>query len=519
MKILAFASEAWETECMTRVLQDPATFGANSQCTLAVADTYLFQYESDFLHELIEHFPYTVCTLESRFRSWQVENEPEKPALDLEAWSQQYCHTRTLSSLINSNQHLAPWERACHYLPLSPKWREYIAADIIGWTTQLFDDVKPDVVLSIDRRNMPANIAQAIADTRKIPMLTLVPTRLGSRWIVRTDLGRGCSDFELQRIRAIEPTADELASISAIRVRLETDHPLYDSYTQEVTEQLETRAHSAGVTAIRSICGVLRNIASRHLKAGSRDRCIPVRRYDQAFWHLSFCQLRESLLRAWFMVGGFAGLLRTPPSGPYVLWMLHARPEESVSAVGDGLDESEEILWLRNNLPGDVKLVVKENALMLGTRRRGFYRALRREGISLVAPTVSSGPLIRGSLGLVGLSGTALLEALVIGKPALAVGHPEFEACLTGQGRLALTQFVDAIAPAKRVSSDELLPRYLTGLLRGSDERDIPFLAPLDTPQAEHFISSVAQRFMSGYLEVLRCQRSLNTDPDAAVEF
>ena len=87
-------------------------------------------------------------------------------------------------------------------------------------------------------------------------------------------------------------------------------------------------------------------------------------------------------------------------------------------------------------------MVVKENPMMIGDRRKKFYRWVSRQAsVILVDPLMSSYELIINSKGVIGISGTALLEAAILGKPTHAFGHPEFRDFMTSSGYDDLDKF------------------------------------------------------------------------------
>jgi capsule polysaccharide export protein KpsC/LpsZ len=76
-------------------------------------------------------------------------------------------------------------------------------------------------------------------------------------------------------------------------------------------------------------------------------------------------------------------------------------------------------------LPPGYDLVLKEHPLSIGRNPIAMLRRLRRrDNIQLVNPWTNSHDLIRAADGVVVISSTVGLEALLYGKPVLTLGQP-----------------------------------------------------------------------------------------------
>lgn len=106
---------------------------------------------------------------------------------------------------------------------------------------------------------------------------------------------------------------------------------------------------------------------------------------------------------------------------------LHVLPESATLSQSNFYFEEDLIRLLSDKLPIDSYIFVKENPLMIGERDLGFYKRIQKLGnVKLISPSVKGSDIMSISSGVVGLSGTALLEGLMLKKPVLVVGQPEF---------------------------------------------------------------------------------------------
>ena len=158
---------------------------------------------------------------------------------------------------------------------------------------------------------------------------------------------------------------------------------------------------------------------------------------------------------------------------PFFYFPLHLRPESSILTLGRGLDDEIALEYLVRKLPKEVYLVVKENPMMVGDRRKKFYRWVSRQtSVILVDPLMSSYDLIVNSKGTIGISGTALLEAAILGKPTHAFGHPEFRDFLTSFGYDDLDTFFNIALSDNKMLNNEVY-KYIGWALENGIELKI----------------------------------------------
>ncbi|WP_319475397.1 hypothetical protein [Marispirochaeta aestuarii] len=115
----------------------------------------------------------------------------------------------------------------------------------------------------------------------------------------------------------------------------------------------------------------------------------------------------------------------------YIYFPLHFQPERSSCPEGSVYTDQQILIqMIADRLPPDTYLYVKEHPSQymmtrgpLG-RRPSFYTDIRTiSKVILVDDFISSNLLIKNSIAVVTLTGTAGLEALLRGKPALVFGY------------------------------------------------------------------------------------------------
>ena len=209
---------------------------------------------------------------------------------------------------------------------------------------------------------------------------------------------------------------------------------------------------------------------------------------------LSFVELKQILVTYAHHLGLRIWGQTSLPQEPYFFWALHMRPEGSVLVLGDAREEIAELIRTADLIPEGYKLVVKENPEMFGLREFAFYRRLKRHRkIILVDPHFPTFEIIRRSTGVIGISGTVLLEAAIFEKPSYALGHPEFVGFIVGSGWNGQEIFFKNVLEKDFESPKAKILPYLAYVLKEGFENSIPFEGDLQSREAEQMIQKFAE--------------------------
>lgn len=108
----------------------------------------------------------------------------------------------------------------------------------------------------------------------------------------------------------------------------------------------------------------------------------------------------------------------------FIYYPLQVTPESSINTPAPYyVDQMRAIDAIRFAMPSDWMLVVKEHRASLGIRPTSFYRALRQKaGVHIAHAAMSSIELIKEAQVTISVTGSATLEAFLLGRPALVLG-------------------------------------------------------------------------------------------------
>lgn len=108
----------------------------------------------------------------------------------------------------------------------------------------------------------------------------------------------------------------------------------------------------------------------------------------------------------------------------FIYYPLQVTPESSINTPAPYyVDQMRAIDAIRFAMPSDWTLVVKEHRASLGIRPPSFYKELRcRAGVHITNAAMSSIDLIKKAQVTISVTGSATLEAFLLGRPALVLG-------------------------------------------------------------------------------------------------
>lgn len=109
----------------------------------------------------------------------------------------------------------------------------------------------------------------------------------------------------------------------------------------------------------------------------------------------------------------------------YIFYPIQYTPESSINVPAPFyIDQMRAIDAIRLNMPNDTLLVVKEHPSCIKTRKGTLLKSLlKKSGVVIAYYKMPTRELIKNSMLTISVTGTATLEALLLGKPSLTIGE------------------------------------------------------------------------------------------------
>lgn len=316
------------------------------------------------------------------------------------------------------------------------------------------DKTCPDVVLgSFD--SLHAALSLAVAKSLAIPWVALAFT------VIPDNLTGFCNGMTPENLLPIRRAVDDklrgearevLAKFRSKNVRIMAYRP---------PESFAQRAHQ--------LASYGRSLARRIASGGG----LAVDRFTFPTINERITDLARRSLNGFRLPTG--RMLRKPPEGAFVFFPLHMAPESSVDTWAPMYQNQLELaVQLSVAVPADVEVVVKLHFSDPNNHSPNQLRRLMQlPGVRIAHPGASSRSFVEEATLVVGIQGTASLEAALLGKPVLLFGDSPY-------------QHFPRTERAKR-------PDELAGQIR----RMLQLPAPSDEEIVEDFAAYIA-RYMPG---------------------
>lgn len=364
----------------------------------------------------------------------------KKELSDLSA-ENEYWRIRASSQLLSVSDHY----RFYFSKESMPEIDRWILAHIMR-VREIFSVYRPAVIVDIDNSELVRTLFYIVGKSENCEYRTLESTRLEDLWVINTNLGRRNDESLSQSIESMVPDEEDFAKY---------DHYLDEHFLSIADYKKHGVIASQNKPFVEDVLlflGRSKRLVQKHLKNYKligliqRPRFMAGGLHSVLFFFLYFLR-RRYLLSKWNKYFG-----SVEEADEYFFFPLHLIPESTTSIkVPLFLNELDIIHIISRALPCGVKLIVKEHGAMIGERPFAFYRKLSKiPNVKLVRldQFPSSLDWVWRSRGVITLTGSTGLEAVMMGKPAVMLGD---------------TFFVE-IKGIERLRNFEQLPEILTRL-------------------------------------------------------
>lgn len=349
----------------------------------------------------------------------------------LREFEQKYCKRYTLLELVamdpmlsgafhHRNVYYRPKNKALFFKMLEMKAR---------WLDRVFNALEFDAILTVNFQYFVKAAMFTMAEARSIPFLMVSSCRVAGLHLIFDNFSFGTPDHVVQEMDRLAAAGDECADAKAYAQSLIAERkPAYTGFESTL------RRISAQMSIWRRLHHLLRMVALEWRPALFLYKHYRGLLRPNYFLPNYVALLKADIIGLWRRIGYFRHeRLVSPvlPDGPFVYFPLHLIPENSVLTLSKTFNELECLFQLSKVLPPDWKIVVKINPNMLvsfDTHPNSYYLEMAAlPNVQFVHPSLRSGDVMVRARAVAAISGTALLEGAIYGKPGFRWGRTEFE--------------------------------------------------------------------------------------------
>lgn len=188
--------------------------------------------------------------------------------------------------------------------------------------------------------------------------------------------------------------------------------------------------------------------------------------------------------------------------GKYVYFPLHLEPELALIVCAPYQMNQVGILQnIARSLPADVCLAVKEHPVIGSNFPLSFYEQVANTpNVLFLDPTEKTNEIIRGSVGVMAITGTAALEAVILGKPSLTFGNVYFNTCHSVHTFESWEKIHDlVVAMEQETINDNDLASFLQAVMDISYPLNLLDLVGNEHP--EEVIREMTSKFLDAFVD------------------
>lgn len=154
----------------------------------------------------------------------------------------------------------------------------------------------------------------------------------------------------------------------------------------------------------------------------------------------------------------------------FIYYPLHLTPESSINTPAPFfVDQLRAIDLILFSMPSDHLLVVKEHPAVLGMRSFSFYDELKkRPGVVFADAFVPSIEIIKKASLTISVTGTACLEAFLLGLPSMHLGRSFFSDQISAGSQLELAK--DILSAMENRPSEDKISDFVAKVFMASKE-------------------------------------------------
>lgn len=285
----------------------------------------------------------------------------------------------------------------------------------------MFDALKPDIVVSFICVTMLDYLIYLFATARGVRFLNLRPTRVGDRVSFSRMLNDPSPELASCYRKILEGAQTAYAEEARRYIkRVREEHGRYEGVVRP-SDRPALQANTAKLFRIGGLLSAAKSYLAYRQSIAASDNHVPdpLRNlYFTAIRNPILARKTRSYLASRYITGNDLPGLR------YAFFPLHTEPEVSLLVYGRPyVNQIEIIRMLAMSLPADMILVVKEHPWMVGKRSLSAYdKMLNIPRVRFADPKLEARTLIQQADLVAVVTGSVALEAAMLGKPVITFG-------------------------------------------------------------------------------------------------
>lgn len=349
----------------------------------------------------------------------------------LREFERKYCRQYTLLELVATDPILsgAFHHRNIYYRPKNKALFFKMLELKTRWLERVFNTLDFDAIFTVNFQYFVKAAMFTMAEARSIPFLMVSSCRIAGLHLIFDNFSLGTPSCVLDEMNRLVAAGDQcLDAKTYVQSLVAERKPAYTGFESTL------KRISVQMSIWYRLHHMLRMFALEWKQALFRHRHYRGVLRRNYFLPGYLSTLKADFVGLWRRIEYFrhACLVHpTLPDGPFVYFPLHLIPESSVLTLSRTLNELECLFQLSKVLPPEWTIVVKINPNMLVSfdcHPNSYYLEMAAlPNVQFIHPSIRSADILARARAVAALSGTALFEGAMNGKPGFRWGRTEFE--------------------------------------------------------------------------------------------
>ncbi len=297
---------------------------------------------------------------------------------------------------------------------------------------KMFDDLRPDLVVSFQCVTLGDHLSCLVAKSRGIQVLNLRPIRIKNYIFAGEDVYEPSQKLKNKYLKYKNNGIDDSSLEDEAKnyiLNVKEDNALYEGVVLPSNKPPRTRKKQISLNALKE---KIKNLSSSLIlefnrKFGEEKYDTHLNGYFKPFIFKKITKPYKAYKLKKYMASRYLRK-KNLKEIDYAFFPLHTEPEVTLSVYSKAhLNQIETIRSISHNLPIGMKLVVKEHPWAIGKRNLSFYKKIISiPNVILADPVLSSRDLIKEASLITVIASSIGFEGLILEKPIAVFGNAPF---------------------------------------------------------------------------------------------
>ena len=371
----------------------------------------------------------------SVLKEWEITNSHHKVQVDsnIIAEYEKTLQVPSFGHALIVDRRINHGKKCTYYQDYPPRFSSHEQFQILQHSLieveRLFDEVKPDFIVSFICVTLVEYLCNLFAKSRGIKVLNIRPTRIGNYMAFGNDITEPSNMIrdKFLSLNRVNPETNYYQEAYKIFNESTTRNYTYEGISTIKPTNRKTKIFKYLINSVKlyKILNLIINdikITYGSLKDNHDPGILKPLYYEMFYKPLLKVQLNKKLNRKYIQISELE-------NQKYVFFPLHTEPEKALLVDAPFFTNQIEVIKnIAQSLPTGTRLIIKDHPKSYAKRPSSYYtKILNIPNVTLVDPLAPTFELVKHSQLVLTIAGSVGWEALLHKKPVIILGNTPYE--------------------------------------------------------------------------------------------